>query len=122
MENTLNFCCAGHDPPLLYHGGDAPREIESSGPALGVLEGFEYTEESIEFASGDMLVIYSDGVTDATNTAGDMFSFERMRKVIDDNKDLTAEDLVKKLFDTVDAFVGSAPQFDDLTAVVIKRR
>ena len=121
-EHSLDFCCAGHDPPLFYSGDGPPREIQSSGPALGVISPFEYQEETLAFAPGDMLVIYSDGVTDATNAAGEMFGFERLKQTIDEHRTLTAEALVQKVFDTVNAFVGSAPQFDDLTAVVMRRR
>lgn len=122
IEHTMSFCCAGHDPPLFYCGGGEPREIQSSGPALGVISPFEYEEEMLNFASGDMLVIYSDGVTDAINGAGDMFGFDRLKAVIHEHKALPAAELVQTLFDTVNAFVGKAPQFDDLTAVVVKRR
>jgi len=119
--HTLTFSNAGHDPALLYTADARPTKIASLGPALGVIAPFDYGEATIVLDSGDVLVVYSDGVTDATNAMGEMFGIERLQVVIARHKSLPATELVSGVLAAVDEFVGEAPQFDDLTLVVVKR-
>ena len=112
---TLRFVNAGHPYPVLYHGGAFAFIKEKPNFVLGGMEGLKYKEHSVTLSKGDRLFIYTDGVTEATDSNEELFGDERLLSAMNDTKDLSAPDTLKKIRADIDDFVGSAEQFDDIT-------
>jgi sigma-B regulation protein RsbU (phosphoserine phosphatase) len=118
----VRYVNAGHMPPLLVRAVDGGVvELREHGMALGVLSGMEYQEQKVQLAQGDILVMYTDGVTDAWNLDQQMFERERLVDLVSEYQGLSAPLLAEAIRSAVTDFVGDAPQFDDLTLVVAKR-
>jgi len=112
---------AGHYPPLWYRAKEkAFGEISVSGVPVGILPEQTYREETIQLAPEDLLVMYTDGVTEAKAAHGEMFGVERLKRVVEENSSLGAHDLFIKIEAAIKEFIGEAPPFDDLTLIVIR--
>ena len=119
---TFTYCNAGHNPPLLIRR-DAARTVEwlePSGAAVGLVEGSVYRDRSISMAPGDLVFLYTDGVTEANNVQGDLFGARRMAGVISEHRDLPAQDLLHAMRDQLGAFTGGGPPSDDVTMVAFR--
>ena len=120
-DHSFTFVNAGHEPPFVFAASGERRRLESGGLALGVIDDFPYTQDSVSFVSGDVLVIYSDGVTDATNTADEPFEAERLAAVVEKHLREPASIIVDHVVAAVAAHSKGVPQLDDITVVVVKR-
>ncbi len=100
--------------------GSAVHELEPTGIALGILENTRYHEQTIPLQSGDIIVLYTDGVTEATNAADELFSEERLRNIILRNRSLSATGLTKEILDAINQFSSGQPQSDDITLFIVK--
>jgi serine phosphatase RsbU (regulator of sigma subunit) len=112
---------AGHNPPVLMRATGETVMLEGGGPPLGILAFAPYGEQRGELGQGDMLVIYSDGVTEANNGALDEFGEKRLIQVLRDNRHKPAGEIVQAVTDAVAEFAAGAPQADDITLMVAKR-
>jgi sigma-B regulation protein RsbU (phosphoserine phosphatase) len=113
---------AGHMPPLLVRAGEGTTtELRTPGMALGVLDSFEFEEHRVTLDPGDILVLYTDGVTEASNPRREMFGRDQLAHTLSAHRDLSAPDLAQIVDKTVADFVGDAPQFDDFTLLIAKR-
>lgn len=119
----LNYANAGHNPPYLLRarGDKSVQALHKTGPALGIIEDGTWEQEEIELEPGDILMIYTDGLTDAQNEDEVVFSEERVIEIMRANMGRTAQELQQSLLAEVHDFVGDAPRFDDLTMVTIVR-
>ena len=88
---------------------------------LGLFPGMNYTEQNFELKEGDLLALYTDGVTEANDISEREFSVERLIDVLKAQRERPAREIVEAVFQEIDAFVGTAPQFDDITLMVMKR-
>ncbi|KUL00689.1 MAG: Serine phosphatase [Methanomicrobiales archaeon 53_19] len=120
QARTLTYVNAGHNPPVLRRGDGTVETLEPTGPVIGFLEGVEFEEVTITLWPGDLLVFYTDGVTEAENGEGAMFGEERLYAVIDAVAGRCADEVAEAIQDAVAAFAGDAPQFDDITVVVLR--
>lgn len=122
-SGELIYTNAGHNPPYMFNYGDAiPAKIlKATGVPLGIFEDKVWKQGVIDIDKKSTLVLYSDGITDAQNPSGDFFGEGRMLRVISDNLHLSAQDMQKAIIVAIEDFVGQAPQFDDITLVVISR-
>jgi len=113
---------AGHQPPLLHdQGDDSFRELRGRDIPLGVDRQWRYHQETMPLPGpGQTLLIGTDGLWEAQNRQGDMFGHERVRRVVRDNADADARQLVNALLAAVADFTGPTPQDDDITLVVVK--
>ncbi len=121
-RNKLTFVNAGHNPPLLLRNEN--REIirlSTGGVVLGAMKGLKMGEKTIDLYPRDLLVLYTDGVTEAINRQEDQFGEEQLIKLIKDNQDLSSEDLKNLIIDTVYDFASGTPQADDITLMVLRR-
>jgi sigma-B regulation protein RsbU (phosphoserine phosphatase) len=120
---TLAYCNAGHNPPYLLRpqGKGAIRALHGTGMALGVLGDVTWGQTTVQMLPGDTLVLYTDGITEAQNANQAFFGSERLLGVIQTNVGHSAQDLQNALLAEVHEFVGNAPQFDDITLVVVVR-
>ncbi|MFQ5510939.1 MAG: PP2C family protein-serine/threonine phosphatase [Candidatus Krumholzibacteriia bacterium] len=120
-EHRINFCNAGHEMPILVSAAGELRRLPTSGIALGVSESLPHTEETVPIQPGDALVVFSDGITDATNEKDEPFGAEALIALVRDNRKEPAAIVVERIVEGVNRHAGEAPQMDDLTVVVVKR-
>ncbi len=119
-QGELGLLNAGHMPPLLFRRGEM-EILRRGGPALGLLCHRDYEEQSVAMNTGDMLVVYSDGVTEARNPEGEFFGDERLQKLLSRYHELPVGDLGKLLVERVDHFCAEAPRHDDLSLLLVRR-
>jgi serine phosphatase RsbU (regulator of sigma subunit) len=119
----LSLVDAGHLPPLLVHSaGITELDPGVKGPALGVVPGASYNAADIELPSNAMLVLYTDGVTEARAPDGALFGNARLHAVLEERSNRTADDVVRAVVAAVDRFAGAAPQEDDVTMLAVRWR
>ncbi len=112
----LDYCNAGHNAPLALTDKIAPLPVKPNLP-LGILQDFEYQEQSTSLVPDDALFLYTDGVTEAENIHHELFGEKRMEEVLHERR--TAQEHLEAINAAVAAFVGEAPQSDDLTVLFI---
>ena len=120
-EKVLSYCNCGHEPAVLIRDRKIV-ELDKGGFVLGVEAQAEYEIESVKLQDGDCLLFYTDGLTDATNFEGELWSRERMLETAKQFANLEAEQMVKNLLGYRRRFVGLASQVDDTSIIVIKVR
>ena len=119
---TLNYINAGHNPPLIGRMDGTIEQLDSGGFPLGILPFADYEMGQLQLNSGESLVIYSDGVTEANNLKGDEFGIERLSEVVAKNLSRSASGLRDKVESALSAFTQTAPANDDITLVIVKRK
>ena len=114
---------AGHDAPYICrkNGAYEPLAVKS-GFVLAGMENTKFTEGRITFGAGDKLFHYTDGVTEATNANNELYGKERLLSVLNKNKGQTPRETLASVKADIDAFVGEAPQFDDITMLCVEYR
>jgi sigma-B regulation protein RsbU (phosphoserine phosphatase) len=120
--HELRYANAGHQYPYHFSDGTDYTELSSTGVVLGILESTSFEEKSLKFDKGDLLVVYSDGITDAVNLKDEEFGEERLIECIKNNRWDKASDLVDHIFRAVQQHSGDAAQMDDMTLLVIRRK
>ena len=111
---------AGHNPPLLKRAGGTFEWLKSRpGFVLAGMEGVRYRENTLQLEPGDRLYLYTDGVTEATNSHEELFGDERLQNALNEYMDLPVEQFLPKIKECIDAFVGDADQFDDITMLAL---
>lgn len=117
----LVYVNAGHNPPLHYRNGTGTlHTLLPSGMAMGVMSGNTYSVGELDLAPGDVLVLYTDGVTEAFNMPGEEFGEGRLMDTVIASHDLRAGEILGTIFSRVHDFIGEAAQSDDITVVVIR--
>ncbi len=119
-NRVLTFSNAGHNPPILRRADGSIEYLSEGGVALGVLELSTYEERPLSLFSGDVLILYTDGVTEAFSPGGEEFGVDRLVEVINENYELSARDLLNEIYERVQDFTSDSAQLDDLTMVAIK--
>jgi sigma-B regulation protein RsbU (phosphoserine phosphatase) len=121
-NGDFTYSSAGHHPALLVRAKDSSvMELERTGIPLGVFEDAGWKRESVTIEQGDALVLYTDGITDAQNSAEEFFSLERLREAVKRHHMKPAREFHAALLAEVHAWVGDARQFDDISLMVIVR-
>lgn len=121
-RHILKFSNAGHEPPLLFSGGNPVQRLKIGGLVLGIVENFEFDEGMVELNPGDLLTIYSDGVVDAVNIYDEAYGEKRLLDLIAAHRNAPVDTLIDNIIESVKAHAGDAPQIDDITIVIVKRR
>lgn len=111
---------AGHLPPIALQG-DKLNEMPLGAIVLGIIPESTYNEQLIELHPGDLLLVYSDGLTEACNEQGEFFGNQRLSEMLPKFKGLSAEAAGARLLAEVEQFIGNAPPSDDLSLVLLKR-
>ena len=119
-QKVLSYCNAGHNPPYLFKPDGSLRELTVGGPIVGAFDGLPYEEETIPLSSGDVLAIYSDGVTEALNETGEMYGENRLVDAVRPVAARSAPEILLAVTESVGRFTGKTPAADDLTLMVIK--
>ena len=115
----LKFANAGHNPPLIKRAtGEFEYLKTRAGFVLAGMDGIRYRTGELTLSPGDRLFLYTDGVTEATNTESKLYGEDRLIDFMNRNSDVTATELLPALKADIDGFVGEAPQFDDITMLM----
>ena len=120
-DGTLMTCNAGHNPPILVSRSGVSRLAEG-GTVVGLFDNAVYGEEGAQLSDGDMLVIFSDGVSEALSTNEDEFGDERLIEAVKSAGHGSAQQVVDNVLESLRAFTHGAPQSDDITMVVVRYR
>lgn len=112
----LDYCNAGHNAPVLFTDHISMLEVEPNLP-LGIIQDFQYKEQSVQLKNDDALFLYTDGVTEAENIHHELFGEERMEAVLHTRR--SAQEHLEAMRNAIAAFVGEAPQSDDITLLFI---
>ncbi len=122
-NGVLTYCNAGHNPGYLVHmnGSAQVTELTRTGIPLGMFSGKTWRDATISVEPSDLLVLYSDGLTEAHNTAAELFGEDRLIKIISTNPETSAQDINGQIIEAVQDFRGTAPQFDDITLLMVRR-
>lgn len=117
----FTYANGGHNPPYLVKRGEKPQRLPATkGMALGVYEALSYRENSCRLNSGDVLFLYTDGVTEALNVDGEFFSSERLERSLETTKNLSPREVVECILKEVEVFSDGVPQADDITVLVLR--
>ena len=118
-DRTLTYINAGHNAPVLFRDGKMIL-LQQGGPILGILQDASYKKESIQLLSGDVVLLYTDGVTEAEGN-NTYFGEERLLELVRANMSRSADELVNKVLDEVAEFTASLHQSDDRTIIVLRK-
>ncbi len=119
-HERLEYVNAGHNPPLLVRSSGHIDYLQPSGTMIGAFDFSAWSVDTQSLSSGDLLFIFTDGVTEAMN--GDLqYSDERMERLVVASRQLDPAALAKQVMEDVDQFVGDAPRSDDITMLILKR-
>jgi len=122
MAGKIKYVNAGHVPPLIRRKDRSLEALESVNLPAGLFPDTEFTGAVAQMFPGDFMVIYTDGVTEATNVAGELLEDAGLRKLLQEFSGQTVQELSEAIRAGVQNFTGGAPQSDDITLVVIQFR
>jgi sigma-B regulation protein RsbU (phosphoserine phosphatase) len=118
-SGTLRYVSAGHNPALLRRRSGEIELLKATGVPLGMFPNASWKEESVALEQGDLLCVYTDGVSEALNAADEEFGLERLERLL--APEAPVEDLCRSVFDAVEAFAADVPQYDDQTLLLVRK-
>ncbi len=122
VSGQMRYTCAGHNPPLIYHSATRSLvALTTPGIALGAIEEVQLQEATVTLAPNDLLICYTDGLTEAINAAGEPFGVSRLRDIIVTHHHLHAQALLNHMIDRLHTFTDGQAPFDDVTLVIVRR-
>jgi phosphoserine phosphatase RsbU/P len=116
---TLTYVNAGHNPPTLLRGQET-RHLDKGGVPLGILHDAKYESETVQLRSNDLLAIFTDGVVEAENVAGQEFGEDRLLQVLRMVPNQSAAEVIRHVMWNIETFVATAPQHDDITCMIVR--
>jgi serine phosphatase RsbU (regulator of sigma subunit) len=119
-SGRLLYCNAGHNPTLLVRAGGALTRLEPSGPVLGIIGELQYSQHIEQLGPGDVLVLYSDGITEATDPQGEEFGQPRLEQIVTEHRQRPAAEIVQCVNGALREFTAAAPPSDDITLVIVR--
>ncbi len=119
-DGRLSYCNAGQEPPLVVRQDGSIELLDAGGPVLGLLAVARYEPGTTALLPGDLVVVYSDGVTEARNVSGGEYGRERLVEFVTARRAEEPERLIEELLASIRGFSGSEPQADDITALILK--
>ena len=120
LPKQLSYVNAGHNPPVILREGCSPLLLEAGGPVIGLIPNLRYEEQTVALESGDLLIAYTDGISEAMTVTDEEWGEARMVASALGVRSMTADAIVAKLFADADLFTNGAPQQDDMTLLVMK--
>jgi HAMP domain-containing protein len=126
MESTFIWSNAGHNPPLLFRASGEVERLEAGGLLLGFLPGQTYAQKEITLLPGDILVLYTDGITEASAPGAEkgereFFGEQRLMDIVRANQSRTALEIQSAILRAISGYTADTPQEDDITLVIVKR-
>jgi len=119
-DGKLSYVNAGHNPPFLIHQSGDSIELAAKGMVLGVVEQAAFEERTIELQPGDLICLYTDGVTEAPSPSRELFGEDRLRAALIQYRNLDAENILENVLQTVTDHTFDLPRSDDLTLLIVK--
>jgi sigma-B regulation protein RsbU (phosphoserine phosphatase) len=116
----LTYISAGHELPLLIRPGEGIVEISGKGRFIGMIENLELEEFEVTVKTGDRMLIFSDGVPDATNMDGVQYGYDRLKRFLNRQQGVAIQQMIDLLAADIAAWTGNAPPFDDLTLLAVE--
>jgi tetratricopeptide (TPR) repeat protein len=122
-SGVMTYCNAGHNPPFVLPAKqeDDHQALSRTGLPLGILEGVYWEKGVVQLFAGDVLLAYTDGITEAQNEREEFYKDQRLVDLIRSNLGKSVKAIESAVFDDIEKFRGSSPQFDDMTLIVIKK-
>ncbi len=120
-DHSLTYCNAGHEPPIMIRRNGEMLRLKDGGTVVGITDDFQFEDSSVCFQPGDVLVIFSDGVTEAMSSEREQFGENTLTELLRTSTVSAADKIVEKIVTAVRKHAGDAPQHDDITAVVVRR-
>jgi sigma-B regulation protein RsbU (phosphoserine phosphatase) len=121
QTGELKYSNGGHNPPMLVRTTGEVLRLDKGGLPVGMMKGMAYQEASVFFNPGDVLVIYSDGITESVNEKDEEFEEERLIEVVRHNLNRSASGIRDRIDEALSRFVGTMAPVDDMTLMIIKR-
>jgi sigma-B regulation protein RsbU (phosphoserine phosphatase) len=118
-SGALRYVSAGHNPALLRRASGEIEQLKATGVPLGMFPNSSWKEETRELSRGDLLCVYTDGVSEALDAADEEFGLERLARLL--APPVPTEEICRSVFDEVEAFAADVPQYDDQTLLLIRR-
>jgi sigma-B regulation protein RsbU (phosphoserine phosphatase) len=112
---------AGHNDGVILRANGNAERLKAGGLAVGLMPGRTYAETEWQLAPGDLVALYSDGVTEANDPQENEYSIERLIELLREQRTKSADEIVRATYESVDAFADTAPQYDDITMMVVRR-
>jgi sigma-B regulation protein RsbU (phosphoserine phosphatase) len=122
-SRTMNYVNAGHNAPMVFRQRNGAPEIvrlDTGGPVIGLMDGMEYFQGQVELEAGDLFVAYTDGISEAMNSADEEWGEERFKNAVLANQEIPAKTCIERLMVSADGFVAGARQHDDMTLIVLR--
>jgi sigma-B regulation protein RsbU (phosphoserine phosphatase) len=117
---SMSYVNAGHNPPVHIRADGTLTHLETGGLLLGILGGVEYQRGEVELQSGDVVAMFTDGVTEAMNPEGEEYDDPRLEQLLLEVRDRAAQEILDAVLKDVETFTRGAPQSDDITMIVFK--
>ena len=117
----LLYVNGGHNPPMIFRGDEVIR-LEAGGPVIGLFRPSRYVETHFQTLPGDILVLFTDGISEAMNADDDEWGEDALMEAVRECRTLSCLDMIERLIEEADRFAAGAPQHDDMTAMVVKVR
>ena len=118
-SKKFTYVNAGHNFPLIYRNGEF-LELRTGGIILGMMDGMEYSSETIQLKKGDVFILYTDGINEAMNDDGEEFEMDRFYQVIKETTRKSAEEIHDTIIERVFQFAPNANESDDITLITVK--
>jgi serine phosphatase RsbU (regulator of sigma subunit) len=119
-RRTFLYINAGHNNPILRRANGSIERLDVGGLPLGILSEAKYESASVTLAPGDWLIIFTDGLVEAENARQDEYGETQLLSVINSAAASTPAEMLNRMMAAVDLFVGSTPQHDDVTCLLVK--
>jgi sigma-B regulation protein RsbU (phosphoserine phosphatase) len=122
LTGTLMYINCGHNPPMLLHDKEIKARLKATGPAIGVIPDMPLEMAQVTFERGDILLMFTDGVTDVREIGGEFFGEDSLQRLVKKKHYNSATALITKIKEQINAFRGDAEQFDDITMLAVRRQ
>ena len=123
-QNTFTYVNAGHNPPFHVRENQEDyslKKLEKTGTLVGLFDDVAWEEKTISINPGEVMILYTDGISEAQNNSGQFFGNDRLEEILRESFSSSAETYRDEIFDKVQGFIGSAPRLDDITLIVLSR-
>jgi sigma-B regulation protein RsbU (phosphoserine phosphatase) len=121
-SGLLRYANAGHNPPYIFGSEHGVKVLSNTGMPLGIDEENSWLQDEVLISPGEMLLLYTDGVTDAQNSEGEFIDRKLITHIAQQNINKSTQDVLNSIMDRLHHFVADAPRFDDITLVIVGRK
>jgi serine phosphatase RsbU (regulator of sigma subunit) len=121
-SGTIGYTCCGHPPPLMLHHDGKVEILDQQNTALGIFQALQFTDAQLKMEQGDILCLYTDGVTELVNGQGEYFGIPRLVQLLQENAHLPSREIIQRVIQATRDFSESTGFLDDITLVIVHRQ